>query len=190
MNIARRPWHLGVIPEFAFNRYLARNKRPGLYVNTPNHRYSLQYHAEHFPHDDSVVRLGNQVDDYGLPRLSIDLKFKADDALGLVKAHRLLGNWLIDNSLGHLDAPRTDEEFADKILLQARHGTHQIGLTRMGRNSVEGVVDGDLRVFDLTNAYIAGSSTFPTSSQANPTLTVVALSLRLAHHLAGNRAAS
>ena len=50
---------------------------------------------------------GNQVDDYGLPRLSIDLKFKADDALGLVKAHRLLGDWLIDNSLGHLDTPKT-----------------------------------------------------------------------------------
>lgn len=189
MNIARRPWHLGVIPEFAFNRYLSRNRRPGLYINTPGHRYALQYHAEHFPHEDSAVLLGNGVDEYGLPRLSIDLKFKADDALGLVKAHRLLGNWLIDNSLGRLDAPKSDDDFADQILRQARHGTHQIGLVRMGRNSAEGVVDPNLRLFDLANVYVAGSSVFPTSSQANPTLTVVALSLKLAQHLAGKRAA-
>jgi choline dehydrogenase-like flavoprotein len=45
------------------------------------------------------------------------------------------------------------------------------------------VVDADLRVHDMENLYIAGSSTFPTVGHANPTLTIVALAARLAEHL-------
>jgi choline dehydrogenase-like flavoprotein len=47
-----------------------------------------------------------------------------------------------------------------------------------------GVVDRDCRVFGLDNLYIAGSSVFPTVGVANPTFTIVALTLRLAEHLA------
>jgi choline dehydrogenase-like flavoprotein len=46
-----------------------------------------------------------------------------------------------------------------------------------------GVVDADGRVHGVANLYIAGSSVFPTSGSANPTLTIVALALRLADHL-------
>jgi choline dehydrogenase-like flavoprotein len=46
-----------------------------------------------------------------------------------------------------------------------------------------GVVDADCRVHGIANLYIAGSSVFPTSGSANPTLTVVALALRLAEHV-------
>ena len=48
-----------------------------------------------------------------------------------------------------------------------------------------GVVDPDCRVHDVTNLYVAGSSVFPTAGFANPTLTIVALALRLADHLKG-----
>jgi choline dehydrogenase-like flavoprotein len=44
-------------------------------------------------------------------------------------------------------------------------------------------VDADCNVHGVENLYIAGSAAFPTSSQANPTLTVVAMALRLAEHL-------
>jgi choline dehydrogenase-like flavoprotein len=46
-----------------------------------------------------------------------------------------------------------------------------------------GVVDRDNRVFGVDNLYVSGACTFPTSGTANPTLTVVALTLRLADHL-------
>ena len=46
-----------------------------------------------------------------------------------------------------------------------------------------GVVDGDCRVHGLGNLYVAGSSVFPTSGGGTPTLTLVALALRLADHL-------
>ena len=53
----------------------------------------------------------------------------------------------------------------------------------MGASPLSGVVDRDGKVFGVNNLYLAGSATFPTSSQANPTLTIVALALRLAAHL-------
>ena len=53
----------------------------------------------------------------------------------------------------------------------------------MGFDELDGVVDRDNRVFGVDNLYVSGACTFPTSGTANPTLTVVALTLRLADHL-------
>ena len=58
-----------------------------------------------------------------------------------------------------------------------------MGTTRMARTPVEGVVDENCRVFGVNNLFIAGSSVFPTSGHANPTLTIVQLTLRLGEHL-------
>jgi choline dehydrogenase-like flavoprotein len=63
------------------------------------------------------------------------------------------------------------------------YGGHHIGTTRMGRDPGSSVVDADCRVHGVGNLSIASAAVFPTSSQANPTLTVVALALRLAGRL-------
>jgi choline dehydrogenase-like flavoprotein len=60
---------------------------------------------------------------------------------------------------------------------------HHIGTTRMSDQSSSGVVDTDLKVHEMDNLYVVGSSVFPTGGAAAPTLTIVALSLRLADHL-------
>jgi len=54
----------------------------------------------------------------------------------------------------------------------------------MGSNPETSVVDANCKVHHVDNLYIASSAVFPTSGQANPTLTIAALSLRLADHLA------
>ena len=64
-------------------------------------------------------------------------------------------------------------------------GCHHMGTTRMSDSPRTGVVDKNLKVHGVDNLYMAGSSTFPTGGAANPTLTIVALSLRLAQHLKG-----
>jgi choline dehydrogenase-like flavoprotein len=61
---------------------------------------------------------------------------------------------------------------------------HPMGGTRMHVDPEQGVVDENCRVHGIANLYVAGSSVFPTSlGYVNPTLTVVALSTRLADHL-------
>ena len=58
-----------------------------------------------------------------------------------------------------------------------------MGTLRISDNPHHGVVDANCRVHGMDNLYVAGSAVFPTSGYANPTLTIVALALRLADHL-------
>jgi len=60
---------------------------------------------------------------------------------------------------------------------------HHMGTTRMGETPEASVVDPDCRTHDLENLYVASSSVFVTSGAVQPTLTIAALSLRLADHL-------
>ena len=62
-------------------------------------------------------------------------------------------------------------------------GGHHIGTARMSESPSSGVVNADGRVHYVENLYVTGSATFPTSGQANPMLTIVAMALRLAEHL-------
>jgi choline dehydrogenase-like flavoprotein len=62
---------------------------------------------------------------------------------------------------------------------------HHMGTTRMGADPASSVVDADCRTHDLDNLWVAGSSVFPTGGGMNPTLTIAALSVRLAEHLDG-----
>jgi choline dehydrogenase-like flavoprotein len=64
---------------------------------------------------------------------------------------------------------------------------HHMGTTRMSETPRTGVVDADCRVHGMANLYIASSAVFPTSGFANPTLTILALSLRLADRLKSQR---
>jgi choline dehydrogenase-like flavoprotein len=64
-----------------------------------------------------------------------------------------------------------------------RGGWHQMGTTRMHRSPKQGVVNENCQVHGISNLFIAGSSVFPTSGNAGPTLTIVALAIRLADHV-------
>jgi len=64
-------------------------------------------------------------------------------------------------------------------------GDHHLGTTRMHDDPRQGVVDADLRVHGMSNLFVAGSGTFPTYSASNPTMNLIALTLRLAQHLKG-----
>jgi choline dehydrogenase-like flavoprotein len=62
-------------------------------------------------------------------------------------------------------------------------GNHHMGTTRMHNDPRQGVVDANLQVYGVSNLYVAGSSVFPTYGASNPTLNLIALTLRLADHL-------
>jgi choline dehydrogenase-like flavoprotein len=64
-------------------------------------------------------------------------------------------------------------------------GDHHLGTTRMHKDPQHGVVDANQKVHGIANLFVAGSGVFPTYSASNPTLNLVALTLRLAQHLRG-----
>ena len=81
--------------------------------------------------------------------------------------------------LGHVEFMLGDEH--PPALFEGNF--HHLGATRMHEDPKQGVVDADCRVHGVRNLYIAGSSVFPTYGASNPTLTILALALRLADHL-------
>ncbi len=186
--VTNAPSALAFSARFLHQRYGRAERLPGFFVLNKANRYRLSYHSEHLPNPSSRAWLTDRNDRLGLPSLAIDLRFAAEDAASLVKTHDLLSDWLTRSGIGRIDYRVPIEARAEAILAQAAHGTHQLGLTRMARGRNEGIVDGDLRCFDVPNLHIASTSVLPTSSQANPTLTAVALALRLADHI-GDQAA-
>jgi choline dehydrogenase-like flavoprotein len=62
-------------------------------------------------------------------------------------------------------------------------GWHHMGTTRMSNDAKQGVVDPNCKVHGINNLYIAGASTYVTAGAVNPTLTLIALTLRLSDHL-------
>jgi choline dehydrogenase-like flavoprotein len=98
-----------------------------------------------------------------------------------LEALRVLTRELIKNGLGTVEISK---KLIDKSAFDREDSVnHHIGTTRMSSKREHGFVDKNLRCFDYKNLYISSSSVFPTSSNVNPTFTIVALSLRLADHL-------
>ena len=179
------PRTLVAVPHLLWNRYLARMPVPGFYKRNVARRYGLSYHSEQAPSRESRVRLSADADRTGLPRLEIDLRFSGADADSVVRAHEFLESWLTKAHIARIEYREAPDRRRASVLAQASHGTHQIGTARMAKSKPEGVVDAELRVFDTDNLFVASAAVLPTSSQANPTLTVMALALRLAASLAG-----
>ncbi|KPF89724.1 FAD-dependent oxidoreductase [Novosphingobium sp. AAP93] len=177
------PSAIGFIADFLRRRYTTAERMPGFFVRNKERRFGLSYHAEHAPHADSRVTLRGSVDRLGLPQLRIDLRFTDQDFDSILRSHALLEGWLARHGIGHVEYRAPQGGRLDLLKAITAHGTHQIGLARMGDNRREAVVDGNLATFDAPNLHLATSAVLPTSSQANPTLTTIALALRLADRL-------
>jgi len=177
------PSAVGGSARFLYQRYLSQWRIPGFFIRNPNRTYGMSYHAEHLPNAESRVTLAPTEDRMGLPQLRVDLRFSMQDAQAVFRAHELLRDWLQANGMGTLHYRQPAGATPQAILDTARHGTHQIGTVRMGSDHRTGIVNADLRSFDVRNLYVASSAVFPSSGQANPTLTIVALAARLAAHL-------
>ena len=181
-NILRQPRALSRFARLWLrDRTLASRKLPSVVLPATRDRYILEFHAEQAPNPASRVTLGAMRDRYDLPRLHIDWRASAVDIDSVQRAHALLGQELEATGTGTLSFD--PDILADRIAKFGIVGGHHIGTTRMSVDEASGVVDADCRVHGVANLYVASASVLPTSGQANPTLTVLALSLRLADHL-------
>jgi choline dehydrogenase-like flavoprotein len=165
------------------DRFIKKPKKPGFLVSNPGGEFALHYHAEQVPHPDSRVKLSHEADSFGVPRAKIDLRFVERDIQSVIDSHRLLDQALRANGIGRLEYWYSPERMREKIYDQASDGFHQVGTTRMGDDGARSIVDRNLKVHGIGNLFVASSSVFPTSGQANSTLLAVAFGVRLASHL-------
>lgn len=176
---------IGALPRLGYAaRHLmnaAAGRGPGRRGQPPVRLYRMKYLQEQAPNPESRVVLGRGRDRLGSPRGELCWRLSEIDVRSARRGHRILGQALESAGIGSLRGALDGED--DGWLHRLRGARHHMGTTRTHPDPRRGVVDADGRVHGLANLYVAGSSVFPTSGAANPTLTIVALALRLADHL-------
>lgn len=137
-----------------------------------DHLAGMLMNGEELPTPDNRITLDDKVKDWlGLPvaRVHVDEHPQAKAML----AHFSDRSAALYRAVGATDV---------------RHGrpvsaTHNMGTARMGTDPATSVVDASLQAHEVPGLYIADGSVFPTSTSVNPTLTIVALALRLANQI-------
>ncbi len=160
------------VASYAYHRLRGRAK-PAV------RRARLRNFMEMEPDPDNRVQLAETRDEYGTPIARVAHRSTELDRRSLVELHRRLAIELEASSIGRLAG---DLERANPWPID-QDASHHMGTTRMGDDPKRSVVDRELRVHGIANLFVAGGSVFPTSGCANPTYTLVALSIRLARRL-------
>jgi choline dehydrogenase-like flavoprotein len=145
--------------------------------------FELHTRQEQAPNPASRVTLSRERDALGVPRATLDWRLTSLDRHSFRAFYEVLGRELGRIGLGRvrmLDWVTSNDESWPSSL---GGGWHHMGTTRMHDDPRQGVVDAQCRVHGVGNLSIAGASVYPTAGSANPTLTLVALSLRLADRL-------
>jgi choline dehydrogenase-like flavoprotein len=170
---------------WARGRLLSARRLPSLLPNLDGNRFTLHYDAEQAPNPESRVRLDDRLDRFGLRRLKVDWRFSSADVDSVVRSSQLLEQALHQAGAGRmLLDPEARRERVHEL---ASVGSHHLGTTRMAEDPARGVVDANCRVHGTDNLWIASGSVFATASFARPTLTIVAVAIRLADHLKRSR---
>jgi choline dehydrogenase-like flavoprotein len=151
---------------------------------TPRPRVlALRAQGEQAPNRESRVTLGSRRDDLGIPVPCVTWRMTNDDHRSIEASAQVVDEVLRSRGFGYVAWTARDDS---TTVVEGNH--HHLGTTRMHSDPRQGVVDPDCRVHSVENLFVAGSSVFPTYGASNPTLTIVALALRLADKLRdGNR---
>lgn len=151
--------------------------------------FQLLTRQEQAPNPASRITLSTERDALGVPRARLDWRLTALDRRSFRAFYERLGRELGRAGIGRVRMrdwvmERDDAPWPASL----GGGWHHMGTTRMHDDPARGVVNRDARVHGLGNLYVAGAAVFPTGGCANPTLTLVALTLRLSDHLKARRA--
>ena len=178
-DTADRLWYLGLRSRTARDEQRALAASAAELGSDPTQLLALYARGEQTPNPASRVTLSRRRDALGMPRPRLDWCLSDADTASV-------SAWLarLDAALRHTGQGRVvgpGEGWESHI----SGGPHHMGTTRMSADPRDGVVDANCRVHSVENLFVAGSSVFSTGGWANPTFTLVGLSLRLADHLRG-----
>jgi choline dehydrogenase-like flavoprotein len=137
--------------------------------------FRIILNVEQRPDPENRMVLGRTRDVLGMPLVDLHWAWREPEQNDLIRLRRTIASALEDAGIGSVDI--RDHLRPDP------NAHHHSGTTRMHTDPGRGVVDENGRVHGRDNLYLAGASVFPTAGFANPTLTIVALALRLADHI-------
>jgi choline dehydrogenase-like flavoprotein len=167
--------------DWAFRIHLARREMPYTLVASRDGSYPLEFNSEQTPMESSRITLLAERDRHAIPRVRIDWRRSDADVAAVQRGFAVLRESLAQSGVCRLEFD--EAKLRERVAAGAPVASHHLGTTRMASSAKNGVVDAQCALFDFPDVYVASSAVFPTGSHANPTLTIVALSLRLASHL-------
>jgi len=132
--------------------------------------------VEQSPNPDNRITLIDEKDALGCHKIKVHYTCSEEDVASVKEAQKIMGEAIVDTGLGGYAPPEFDA--AEMKNLDGLH--HMMGTTRMSDDPKNGVVDKHCCVHGLDNLFVAGSAVFTTGGYANPTLTNLAISIRVA----------
>ncbi len=146
-----------------------------------NLRFTFGTPSETAPNRDSRFTLSAESRDaLGMPRIELRWKLSPNDKRSIRRTHEILAQEVGRAGLGRMQLTLSED---DDLWPRMSGGRHHMGTTRMADDPEKGVCNKHGQVHGVADLFVAGSSLFPTSGAAPPTLTVMALATRLADHL-------
>jgi choline dehydrogenase-like flavoprotein len=156
-------------------------------VATPTSGFSsfeLFTRVEQAPNPNSRITLDTETDALGMRRAMLHWELTSFEKRSIRKIYELIGQQTGIAANGRVRLMEyLQDEHDDSWPEFTGGGWHHMGTTRMSNDAKEGVVDADCKVHGIDNLYMTGSSCYVTAGSPNPTLTIVALTLRLSDHL-------
>lgn len=150
-------------------------------------RIKMTVISEPAPNRDSRVTLSDQRDALGLPRVRMDWRIGDQVKRTIDRSLEIFGEELKAGGVGTLDLPPKIEggewPYTRGTPTDNLGTWHHMSTTKMNDSPRHGVVDRNARVHGVSNLYMAGSSIFPTCGANFPSISICALSLKLADHL-------
>jgi choline dehydrogenase-like flavoprotein len=134
------------------------------------------------PDPDCRITLDSERDALGVPRVKLQMKLADSDLAHFRATLKELGRQLLASRAGMI---RLNMKERGQWLNGLDWGNHHMGTTRAHVDPKKGVVDANLQVHGVSNLFVVGSSVYPTYGAVNPTLSIVAMALRLADHVKG-----
>ena len=168
-----------IMPHFLYRPY-AMLKRLVRKTISASHLTVINF-CEQAPDPDSRVTLTRKRDALNMPTLALDWRVGDQERRSLQHLHRALARGVQNAGIGRMEDYAADADWGTFT-----DASHHMGTTRMSDDPKTGVVDRNCQVHGVANLYVSGSAVFPTVGHANPTLTIVALALRLSEHLKRN----
>jgi choline dehydrogenase-like flavoprotein len=150
---------------------------------SPHAAVMLCLNSEQLPLADTRIRLDDDLDHLGMPKTVVDWTVSNTDLTTLRTFAAYLRERFAALSINGVEwRPEIFDESAE--ITGITDTFHPMGGCRMGTDPRESVVDSNLTVHGIPNLSIASAAVYPAGGSSNPSLTIIALALRLADKLA------